>query len=51
MHRTRMWRYLTRLEATTLALLPRAGAGGDDGFLQVEPTLIIELLGKGSRPR
>lgn len=39
---SRGWRYLTRLEATTLALLPRADAGGDDGFIQVEPTLIID---------
>ena len=38
----RRWNYLTRLEATTFALLPRAGAGGDDGFIQVEPTLIID---------
>ncbi|AEI63982.1 hypothetical protein LILAB_10355 [Corallococcus macrosporus] len=38
----RRWHYLTRLEATAFALLPRAGAGGDDGFIQVEPTLIID---------
>ncbi|WIG95088.1 hypothetical protein [Myxococcus sp. SDU36] len=38
----RGWRYLARLEATTFALLPRAGAGGDDGFIQVEPTFIID---------
>ncbi|WP_021781304.1 hypothetical protein [Myxococcus hansupus] len=38
----RRWYYLTRLEATTFALLPRAGAGGDDGFVQVEPTFIID---------
>ncbi|QDE89166.1 hypothetical protein BHS06_09475 [Myxococcus xanthus] len=38
----RRWYYLTRLEVTTFALLPRAGAGGDDGFIQVEPTLIID---------
>ncbi|WNZ62684.1 hypothetical protein QEG98_02320 [Myxococcus sp. MxC21-1] len=38
----RRWNYLTRLEATTFAFLPRAGAGGDDGFIQVEPTLIID---------
>ncbi|MBN8470449.1 hypothetical protein JYJ95_28405 [Corallococcus exiguus] len=33
---------LTRLEATTLALLPRAGAGADEGFAQVEPTIILD---------
>ncbi|WP_141618469.1 hypothetical protein [Myxococcus sp. AB036A] len=38
----RKWHYLTRLEATTFALLPRAGAGDDDGFIQVEPTFIID---------
>ncbi|WP_434347534.1 hypothetical protein ACN6A1_05385 [Myxococcus virescens] len=37
----RRWYYLTRLEATTFALLPRPGAG-DDGFIQVEPTFIID---------
>ncbi|NOK12931.1 hypothetical protein HNS30_28195 [Corallococcus exercitus] len=33
---------LTRLEVTTLALIPRAGAGADEGFAQVEPTLILD---------
>ncbi|RKI03660.1 hypothetical protein D7Y04_01405 [Corallococcus sp. AB038B] len=31
-----------RLDATTLALLPRAGFGPDEGFLQVEPTVAFE---------
>ncbi|MCK8499092.1 hypothetical protein [Myxococcus fulvus] len=38
----REWRYLMRLEATTLAFLPRAGVGEDAGFLQVEPTFILD---------
>ncbi|NTX11000.1 hypothetical protein HUA76_09405 [Myxococcus sp. CA056] len=38
----RRWNYLTRVEATTLSLLPRAGVGEDEGFIQVEPTLIID---------
>ncbi|MFE8605389.1 hypothetical protein [Archangium violaceum] len=36
------WSYLTRLEVTTLALLPRAGVGTQEGFVQVEPTLILD---------
>ncbi|HEX5748129.1 MAG TPA: hypothetical protein VFZ09_17955 [Archangium sp.] len=36
------WSYLTRLEVTTLALLPRAGVGVQEGFVQVEPTLILD---------
>ncbi|WP_233602156.1 hypothetical protein [Corallococcus sp. CA047B] len=36
------WRSLLRLDATALALLPRAGVGTDEGFLQVEPTLVLE---------
>ena len=36
------WHYLTRGEATTLALLPRRSAGPRDGFVEVEPTLIID---------
>ncbi|MCY1019390.1 hypothetical protein [Pyxidicoccus sp. MSG2] len=39
---TRQWHSLTRLEATTWALLPRAGMGRDEGFVQIEPTLIID---------
>ncbi|MCP3169065.1 hypothetical protein [Myxococcus qinghaiensis] len=38
----RRWYYLTRVEATTLALVPRTGAGNDEAFIQVEPTLIID---------
>ncbi|MFP2925172.1 hypothetical protein ACLESO_08140 [Pyxidicoccus sp. 3LG] len=33
------WVYLTRLEATALTLLPRAGT---EGFAQVEPTLVVD---------
>jgi len=33
------WRYLARMEVTTLALLPRAGVGAEEGFAQMEPTL------------
>ncbi|RKG56358.1 hypothetical protein D7V80_40650, partial [Corallococcus sp. CA054B] len=36
------WRSLLRLDVTTLALLPRAGVGLDEGFLQVEPTVVLE---------
>jgi hypothetical protein len=36
------WRNLTRLEASGLALLPRAGVGAEEGFAQVEPTLILD---------
>jgi hypothetical protein len=39
---TRQWHYLTRVEATTWTLLPRAGVGRDEGFMQVEPTFIID---------
>ncbi|MCP3143857.1 hypothetical protein LXT23_41735 [Pyxidicoccus sp. QH1ED-7-1] len=38
----RQWHYLTRLEATTWALLPRMGVGHDEGFAQVETTFIID---------
>lgn len=37
------WHYLMRGEATTLALLPRGGAGAREGFLQVEPTFILDM--------
>jgi len=36
------WDYLTRLEATTLALLPRAGVGENAGYAQLVPTLVID---------
>ncbi|MCY1047653.1 hypothetical protein OV208_40520 [Corallococcus sp. bb12-1] len=38
----RRWHFLTRLEATTLMLLPRHGTGRDEGFLQLEPTLVVD---------
>ncbi|WP_164015114.1 hypothetical protein [Pyxidicoccus trucidator] len=38
----RKWHSLTRLEATTWALLPRAGVGAEEGFAQIEPTFIID---------
>ncbi len=38
----RQWHYLTRLEATTWTLLPRAGSGRDEGYVQVEPTFILD---------
>ncbi|WP_253895872.1 hypothetical protein, partial [Corallococcus exercitus] len=40
--RDNAWRSLLRLDATTLAFLPRVGVGADEGFLQVEPTLVFE---------
>ncbi|WP_338865188.1 hypothetical protein [Myxococcus stipitatus] len=36
------WRNLFRVEATTWALLPRAGVGTKEGYFQVEPTIIFE---------
>ena len=39
---SRAWHYLTRLEATTLALLPRTATGEGEGFAQVEPTAILD---------
>ncbi|WP_199738679.1 hypothetical protein [Corallococcus sp. CA054B] len=38
----RSWSSLTRLEATTLTFQPRAGVGTDEGFVQVEPTLVFD---------
>ncbi|QSQ27564.1 hypothetical protein JY651_22785 [Pyxidicoccus parkwayensis] len=38
----RGWHSLTRLEAATWALLRRSGGGREEGFVQVEPTLIID---------
>ncbi|WP_426735926.1 hypothetical protein [Myxococcus faecalis] len=38
----RKWHYLTRVETTSFALLPRAGAGEDEGFVQVAPTFILD---------
>ncbi|NTX41027.1 hypothetical protein HUA78_42020 [Myxococcus sp. CA033] len=36
------WTNLLRMEATTLTLLPRSGAGGDEGFVQLEPMVAVE---------
>lgn len=36
------WRYLARLEASGLALLPQAGVGVEEDFVQVEPTLVLD---------
>ncbi|RKH54550.1 hypothetical protein D7V93_25490, partial [Corallococcus llansteffanensis] len=33
---------MTRLDATTLTFQPRAGVGTDEGFVQVEPPLILD---------
>src|SRR5437868_75931 len=38
----RRWYSLMRVEATTLALVPRAGVGAEEGFAQIEPTVIID---------
>ncbi|MCY1030161.1 hypothetical protein OV207_01740 [Corallococcus sp. BB11-1] len=39
---TRSWSSLARLEVSTLVLLPRSGRGGAEGFVQLEPTLILD---------
>jgi hypothetical protein len=36
------WHSLTRLEATTWTLQPRTGMGDEEGFMRLEPTLIID---------
>ncbi len=36
------WSFLARLEATQLTLLPRHGAGDAEGFVQVEPTWVVD---------
>ncbi|NNB99226.1 hypothetical protein HI113_35580, partial [Corallococcus exiguus] len=38
----RSWSSLARLEVTTLTFQPRANVGTDEGFVQVEPTLILD---------
>ncbi|HZI13946.1 MAG TPA: hypothetical protein VE153_26495 [Myxococcus sp.] len=38
----RTWHYLTRVETATWALLPRMRMGADEGFVQIEPTFIID---------
>ncbi|MGE6763994.1 hypothetical protein ACQKGO_38650, partial [Corallococcus interemptor] len=40
--RDEAWRNLLRVEATSLSFLPRTSVGTDEGFLQVEPTLVFE---------
>ncbi|AFE03324.1 hypothetical protein COCOR_00185 [Corallococcus coralloides DSM 2259] len=39
---TRSGASLARLEVATLTFQPRAGVGADEGFVQVEPTLILD---------
>lgn len=39
---TRGWRFLLRMDATTLTLLPRHGVGETEGLLQVEPTFVAD---------
>ncbi|RKH56482.1 hypothetical protein D7W81_33635, partial [Corallococcus aberystwythensis] len=39
---SRSWSSLARMEATTLTFQPRAGVGTHEGFMQVEPTLILD---------
>ncbi|GMU06612.1 hypothetical protein [Corallococcus caeni] len=41
---TPQWTNLLRMDAATLTLLPRRGAGNDEGFVQLEP---LVALGKG----
>jgi len=36
------WHYLVRAEASTLGLLPRGGMGRREGFVLVEPTLVVD---------
>ncbi|WP_370051386.1 hypothetical protein [Corallococcus sp. AB011P] len=38
----RSWSSLARLEVATLTFQSRAGVGTDEGFVQVEPTLILD---------
>jgi hypothetical protein len=38
----RGWHALVRMEATTLALLPRENGGMAEGFAQIEPTFILD---------
>jgi len=39
---TARWHYLVRAEASTLALMPWAGLGRREGFMRVEPTLVVD---------
>ncbi|WP_224362069.1 hypothetical protein [Hyalangium versicolor] len=36
------WHALARLEASTLMLLPRGGAGGEEGWAQLTPTVVVD---------
>jgi hypothetical protein len=36
------WRYLSRLEATGLALLPGGGVGGVESYVQLTPMLVVD---------
>ncbi|RKH67702.1 hypothetical protein [Corallococcus llansteffanensis] len=38
----RSWASLTRLEVATLVLLPHSGRGETEGFVQLEPTLVLD---------
>ncbi|MBZ4374583.1 hypothetical protein NR800_25350 [Corallococcus interemptor] len=39
------WLHLLRMEATTLTLLPRQGAGVDEGFARLEPRVMVARRG------
>ncbi|MHA7634653.1 hypothetical protein [Corallococcus sp. M7] len=39
---SRSWSSLARLEVAPLAFLPRSGGGETEGFVQLEPTLILD---------
>ncbi|RKI73898.1 hypothetical protein D7X55_03930 [Corallococcus sp. AB049A] len=39
---SRSWSSLARLEVASLAFLPRSGGGEPEGFVQLEPTLILD---------
>ncbi|WIG94589.1 hypothetical protein [Myxococcus sp. SDU36] len=39
------WANLLRMEATSLTLLPRRGVGRDEGFVQLEPRVVVRKRG------
>ncbi|NRD54758.1 hypothetical protein HQQ75_16715, partial [Corallococcus exiguus] len=39
------WAHWLRMEATSLTLLPRRGAGEDEGFVQLEPRGLVRRRG------
>ncbi|RKH88383.1 hypothetical protein D7Y21_15125 [Corallococcus sp. AB045] len=39
------WVNLLRMEATSLTLLPNNGVGGDEGFVQLEPKVVVARRG------